>query len=139
MIAISLLAMLPIGSLTMPVKECQNGRVSQYRPGIMERTIAARQKRGYTAHDLPRPVPVANTYIAVANCDDIGKWFTLIVDGKVYSAYAVDCASKTDRREHDGLSGYAWMMRYNVLAEVDYGFADSLGFARRIFQGRLCK
>lgn len=108
-----------------------NAAISQYASGVMSRTIAIRQS-GRTSHDLSVDLPEVFGYAAAKECDQIGQ--IVLVDG--YRFLVVDCASKTDSRESDGLSGYQWMERgywedgkwYPIELEIGYEAVVKLGW-----------
>jgi hypothetical protein len=74
---------------------------------------------------LPLELPDVDGYAASQDCTDIGSIVWVQIDGKPewYRLLIVDCASQTDARESDGLSGYEWMVQNNVLLEWDFEFA----------------
>lgn len=124
--------------LLLPPVECagpaQAGHISHYAPGVMAQVIANRQAWG----ELPAVLPAVAGYAARPDCADIGRIIWLSIAGGRYAPFlVVDCASKSDRRWQDGLSGYEWMMAYNVLAEVDYETAVRHDCAGRGCRGEL--
>jgi len=109
------------------------GVASQYSPGVMEATIRVRQAKR-TAHHLPKHLPEGvKSYVAIRDCSAIGEFVLIRPVGGVWEkALIVDCASKTDSRKADGLSGYQWMTYNGVMAEIDYRTAvrwDTVGRA----------
>ena len=109
------------------------GRISQYDLGVMRGTIMVRIGWGQFP-ELPEGIEALSdegfwevvkqewqVSGAVALRDDrIGQHIWLRKYGGLWERYLVaDCASKSDSRWQDGLSGYQWMVGYNVLAEVD--------------------
>jgi hypothetical protein len=96
------------------------GFASQYGFGVFERVIRVRQA-GRTAYDLPDQLPVTDGYAASQECSQIGNvwWVRTSPGGKWYSILVADCASKSDARVYDGLSGWQWMTRHNVLVELN--------------------
>lgn len=100
------------------------GKGSQYARGVMDSVIAVRQS-GRTTYDLPKELPEVDGYIAVLHCYEIGNiWYVRPVGSVWWERFLVtDCASGSDSRTYDGLSGAQWMVKYNVLIEVDYNTA----------------
>ena len=112
------------------------GTASQYAPGVMDRVIANRQA-GITAMDLPLKLPPVDGYIAVLNCADIGKIVLLKPTGsdKWERFLITDCAGKRD-------GGYSWMLRSNIIVEVDYETAkrwDTVGYGIKCQMAQLRK
>lgn len=105
------------------------GIASQYSPGVMERVVTYRQARD----QLPQNVSRYAGFVAVPDCADIGKELWVRPSGGDWELMLVaDCASKTDSRWQDGLSGYRWMVLNRVLVEVDFETAkrwDTVGRA----------
>ena len=97
------------------------GKASQYAPGVMNRVIRNRQAH-LTSYDLPQNAPVVDGYIAVLDCEDIGQIWQLRPTGQTTweRFWVVDCASVSDARESDGLSGAQWMIKHDITVEVDY-------------------
>lgn len=89
----------------------------------MQRTINVRQTRP-TAYSLPQRLPAVDGYVATQECTDIGTVVLLRPVGtqEWESFLIVDCASKRlgthNNNPHD--SSYAWMVRNNIIVEVDY-------------------
>lgn len=112
-----------------PVCTAVTGRASQYASGVMHRVTEYRQRHGQIAQD----VSAYDGFIAVLECDDIGKEYWLRPAGSEAWDFvlAVDCASPYDQQsETDLRSGRAWMISENVCAEVDYETAvrwDTVG------------
>lgn len=91
------------------------GTASQYAPGVMNEVIINRQNM----QQIPEDVSMYDGYIAVQEADDIGKIFYLRPLGydEWESFLAVDCAGIAD-------GGKSWMLRNNILVEVDYLTAE---------------
>lgn len=90
------------------------GGASQYAPHVMERVIGVRQS-GVTAKDLPLDLPEVDGYVAMADAEWIGKVIKLrpLTQPKYETFLVVDCGGFAD-------GGYDWMIRNNILVEVDY-------------------
>jgi len=87
------------------------GVASQYDPGVMERTIRVRQA-GRVAMPLPQTLPETDGAIAVLECGRIGEtWYFMFPDGTIELFLIADCAGDASTRN--------WMVRNNILAEVD--------------------
>jgi hypothetical protein len=88
------------------------GYASQYAPGVMDRVIRVRQS-GRTSMDLPQKLPNVDGYVAVEACDRIGDIIYLRPEG--YDEWEkfliVDCSGHQETT--------AWMLRNNILVEVD--------------------
>lgn len=109
------------------------GVLSQYAPLKMKEVINIRQQHGRTAWNLPYELPRVFGYIAMPYPEMIGKtvlicvYWDLHVDAELVACelfLVVDCAGVAD-------GGLAWMMRNNIIAEVDYKSAEALGFVGR--------
>lgn len=99
-----------------------HGIASQYDPGIMSRVARYR-----LARDQVDSLDGYDGFIAIRECDDIGKVFWIRPVTSVWRwerHLGVDCASKSDARWQDGLSGYTWMIRNNVLVEISFETAQ---------------
>lgn len=110
------------------------GGISQYDRGVMRGTIMIRIGWGQFP-ELPEGIEALSNdefwgvvrqewqvsgAVALRDCWRIGQHIWLHQIGGIWERFLVaDCASKTDSRWQDGLSGYQWMVRCNVLAEVD--------------------
>lgn len=79
------------------------GIASRYDPGVMEQVVRNRHLQA----------PVHTAKIAVLQAEDIGKRFLVCREEHCEIAWAVDCAGIAD-------GGYAWMVRNNVILELDY-------------------
>lgn len=99
-----------------------SGVASQYAPGIMERVAIYRKTRP-TAYALPSPLPTTDGMIAVLHCEHIGETWLLRHEGVVETFLVVDCAGDRATRE--------WMLRGNVIAEVDGATAARWGVVGR--------
>lgn len=88
------------------------GIASRYDPGVMEQVV---RNRGM----LTPPVHTAK--IAVLDAEDIGKRFLVCREEHCEIAWAVDCAGIAD-------GGYDWMVRNNVVLELDYETAMRTGW-----------
>ena len=91
------------------------GIASQYAPGRMAEVIRVRQTRP-TAHPLPIELPPTDGYIAVLDCSQIGNIWHLQHQGVVESFLVVDCAGDLATKQ--------WMLRNNILVEVDHATAE---------------
>lgn len=88
------------------------GTASHYGPGgVMESTIAARQRMGH----IPQVLPDVDGYVARPYPNDLGKiiWLKPIGYHSWESFLVVDCGGVAD-------GGRAWMLDNNVLVETDY-------------------
>lgn len=104
-----------------------SGWASQYSPGVMESTVEARQN-GCCAYNLPRGLPPVDGFVAVSDCSNIGRLLLLRPEGsKKWERFlAADCA---------GPGAYEWMLRNNILVEIDYETAvrwDTVGRGIRV-------
>lgn len=107
------------------------GWASQYAPGVMDRVIRMRQTPGETFMTLDVDLPVVNGYVAVPECNRIGDILFIRPVGQRHweKFLVVDCT---------GRDSYAWMMRNNILVEVDYETAkrwNTIGRGIRIEVG----
>ena len=125
------LAIVPLPVLD-PAGLVEVGWASQYAPGTMERVVLYRQRLGQLPEDLSR----YDGGVAVLECARIGQdvWLNF---GEGWGRYlAADCASKSDARVSDGLSGWEWMVRGRaglpILVEVDHETAKRHGFVGRL-------
>jgi hypothetical protein len=91
---------------------------SQYAQGVMPRVVKTRQA-GLTSMDLPHRLPAVHGYVASRYCDDIGKIIYLrpedCEDCRFERFLIADCAGP------DG--ALDWMLRNNIIAEIDYATA----------------
>lgn len=99
----------------------------------MRTTINTRQTRP-VAYSLPQQLPAVDGYVATQECTKIGTVVLLRPVGtqEWESFLIVDCASKKlgthNNNPHD--SSYAWMVRNNIIVEIDYETAvrwDTIG------------
>ena len=109
------------------------GRASQYAPGVMQKVIANRQDWGQIPQDLSK----YDGFIAVQECDNIGKEYLLIHEGKSYLVLGTDCACKTDHQYDmhdttDDSSGYKQMGDNNIVAGINWELAVELNAEGRI-------
>ena len=106
------------------------GVASQYAPSVMPRVVSYRQARS----QLPADLTGFDGAVAVLNCADIGKTIYLRPAGGQWEKFLVaDCAGIAD-------GGYAWMVRNNVIVEVDYKTAErwnAIGRGIKVQMGRL--
>lgn len=117
----------------MPVCTVVTGRASQYSPGIMRRVTEYRQRMGQIAQD----VSGYDGFIAVLECDDIGKeyWLRPVGTEIWYLVLAVDCASKSDRQsELDPRSGWEWMRDGAIVCEISHLLAIEWGTVGRMIE-----
>jgi hypothetical protein len=95
----------------------------------MRRVTAYRQRTG----EIPQDVSAYDGFIAVLECDDIGKEYWLRPVGSEAWTWvlAVDCASKSDRQSDvDDRSGYEWMIDGALCCEIGHPLAvewDTVG------------
>jgi hypothetical protein len=96
------------------------GIASQYSPGVMERTIAVRQ-RGRTAYTVPTDLSRYDGFIAMESRKQLGnEYYLRPVGTEQWELFlVVDCSG------HSSTS--AWMKRNNIIAEVDYETAKRWG------------
>lgn len=85
------------------------GFLSAYAQRPSLGTIAIRQEWG----QLPQDIEQYDVFLAVPNCDLIGKEANLLIGDKVYSGLIFDCA---------GEGSHSWMIDNQIAAEVDYNF-----------------
>ena len=93
------------------------GTASQYAPGVMDSVIAVRQA-GLTSADLPQHISGYDGYVAMLNCRLIGSTVYIRpvssdgISSDVFERFLVtDCA---------GPDAVNWMLRNNIIAELDY-------------------
>lgn len=94
------------------------GWASQYAENVFPRVVQLRQKWG----QLPGDLSVYDGFVATRSCGEIGSVVWLRPLGtQVWETFLVaDCASRSDSRWQDGLSGYEWMLAHGVTVEVDH-------------------
>jgi hypothetical protein len=128
MIAVLVLSLL----MTAPVTDtAQTGKISHYAPGVMEQVIYNRQHGCCGRYSLPLNLPDVDGYAALADREMIGEVVRLCpLDRPCEMFLVTDCAGYAD-------GGYEWMMRYNVIAEVDYATALRWGTPGRVVSGAL--
>jgi len=130
------------------------GIASQYGAGRMESVIRVRQQPGRTSQTLPDPLPEADVFFAIHDCEMVGKMFEIrrvYEDGNKSeweTALATDCASP-----QDGGLGFMlfnnevplsvedaalWIEKVNIgeyspaiVAEVDFSTAERWGVVGR--------
>lgn len=111
------------------------GWASRYDPGVMEATVKARRGFGQSLS-----APGIGAYIAVRECEHIGRTAWIFVEGMRAPELAMvaDCA-----RQDDGDGARSWMAENQVILELDGRSAWRIDFrclcARRavlIFTGR---
>lgn len=100
------------------------GSVSQYAPGVMEIVL--------NNHNIPEEVrEEMDFFYATLSCSHRGKRISLTVGGTTYNGLVVDCATYLRFPED-----VFWMVRDNIIGEVDFEFAERIGYAGRGFYGR---
>ena len=117
----------------VPIQEAVTlGWASQYAGGVMERVVRFRQDQG----QLPRPLFGYDGAVAARDCDDIGKavWLRPVGAEDFERFIVADCASRVDSRWQDGLSGWEWMLKLDVLVEVDRQTAGRWGCVGRLIR-----
>ena len=94
------------------------GWASQYAKGVFPRVIQLRQKWG----QLPKDLSVYDGFVATRHCGKIGNvvWLRPLGSQAWEIFLIADCASRSDSRWQDGLSGYEWMLLEGILVELDY-------------------
>lgn len=90
------------------------GWSSQYSLGVMERVVKYQQRRGR----LPSDVSRFDGFVAVQSCSDVGRVFLLRPLGSLRweTFIAADCSGSVETT--------AWMVRNNILVEVDHKTAE---------------
>lgn len=97
------------------------GWASQYSPGVMERVIPRQQRYGH----LPSVLPIVDGYVAVLDCRRMGEVVLLRRRGdqEWLRFFVADCAGDNRTR--------AWMLRNNILVELDGATAKRWGTVGR--------
>jgi hypothetical protein len=115
------------------ILQLSTGSASQYARGVMQSTIQVRQNRK-TSHPLPQTIPDVNGFVATQDCDLIGDiiWLRPESSGAWESFWVVDCASKKLDRGNE--STYNWMLRNNILVEIDFETAQRWETIGRLIQ-----
>jgi len=116
MINLTLAACLVVAPVGMCLAEQDNfqvpleGWASQYAKGVTERVIRQRQRWS----QLPDPLPPVDGYIASLYCNQIGEtWKMRPASTEEWETFlVVDCSGH--------YSTSSWMLRNNILCEVDY-------------------
>jgi hypothetical protein len=92
------------------------GIASQYAPGVMDKVVYNRQNLS-TVVSLPNNLPAVDGYVASQYCSDIGKIIYLrpadCEECEFEKFLVADCAGIAD-------GGLSWMLRNNIVVEVDY-------------------
>lgn len=89
------------------------GFLSAYALGPTVGTLNIRQEWGQLPDDLSK----YEVFLAVENCDHIGKEATLHVGDESYTGIVFDCAGANAYED-----GQSWMSLLGIVAEVDYWF-----------------
>lgn len=92
-------------------QDCQQGWLSQYSRAATDRVIANRSVHGRTAFDLPDNWIEYDGLIAVESCSDLGKMYRVYWREHSGTFLAWDCSGHA--------STSAWMLRNNIIGEVD--------------------
>lgn len=91
---------------------------SRYDLGPTEATLAARLDMG---HITPEQAQAADSYIAVKDCENIGKWaYIRPVGGEWRKALVYDCATRNNQADQEFMDIFA--------VEVDAWTAEAWGF-----------
>lgn len=100
---------------------------SRYDAGVMAATIDARQA-GLTAYALPADIDHYDGYIAVRDCEDVGReaWIWFAGVDRWLHVLVTDCAVRDDS---DGAR--SWMDDHGVLFEIDGRTAAHYGYTER--------
>lgn len=103
------------------------GIASQYAPGVMDKVVYNRQHLS-TSFSLPGELPNVHGYVATRDCSDIGKIVYLrpvdCDDCRFEKFLVADCAGIAD-------GGFSWMVRNNIIVEIDYESAVRLNAVGR--------
>lgn len=91
------------------------GYLSAYDWGPTEATKVLRQEWG----ELPGDLSGYDVFLAVENCDYIGREAVMYIDGKSFKGIVFDCAGPSAFKD-----GKSWMARQHIAAEVDKAFWD---------------
>lgn len=102
---------------------------SQYSPGVMQEVVGNRVEMGH----LTEPLPRVDGYVAVRDCEHIGKVLWMApVGGEWESFLVVDCAMP---KRTDG--AWEWMTRNNIQVELDHESAVRLDTVEKGIKMRL--
>ncbi len=109
------------------------GWASQYAKGVFPRVVQLRQRWG----QLPKDLSIYDGFVATSQCSEIGDvvWLRPLGSKGWETFLVADCASRTDSRWQDGLSGHEWMTAYGILVEIDFRTAakwETLGRGIRV-------
>jgi hypothetical protein len=109
------------------------GWASQYAPGVMDKVVYNRQHLS-TVLSIPQKLPAVHGYVAGRYCSDIGGVVYLRPAGcddcRFERFLVADCAGIAD-------GGLSWMLRNNIVVEVDYATAVRWGTVGRGIQVEL--
>lgn len=99
-----------LGSFTPEVPIPLAGWASQYSLGVMERVVKYQQRR----ERLPSDVSCFDGFVAIQSCSNVGKIYLIRPLGSLRweRFIAADCSGSATTS--------AWMVRNNILVEVDY-------------------
>lgn len=123
---ISLLVSFPFGPLAQHDKppggmSVQEGLLSQYAESPTIDTLYYRQ---YVTGQIPQDLPDNTIFIAVADCDWIGRQGFISVNGGEWEpAWVFDCAGSA--------KAYNWLIDNGFIGEVDYYTAERHGVVCR--------
>ena len=86
------------------------GWASQYAPGVMDHVVKYQQRH----KRVPEDVSSFDGFVAVQSCSDVGRIYLIRPLGALCweRFIAVDCSGSVETT--------AWMVRNNILVEVDY-------------------
>ena len=109
------------------------GIASQYAPGKMESVISVRQIPGRTNYTAPLNLERFDGFVAMNDCSELGnEYYIKPTDKKEWELFlVVDCSGHKSTTD--------WMLRNNIIVEVDYETANRWDTVGRGIKIRLAK
>jgi len=108
--------------LIILVNSFNYGYLSRYDDGVMLATVEVRQEWG----QLPLDTSEYDGFIAVLECEHIGKDFYMFTEAGAYRLLISDCAVRNDS---DGTR--TWMINNRIAGEINYSLAEEMGTLNR--------